>query len=94
MKHSEPFRRYSLKTVAVGGPNHDLCRREPGGLAGRNPVRARGSNSHGAGNGSDRDTAFILGRINNGITSSDGETVNASSISAKEMQKYDRASVD
>jgi len=44
--------------------------------------------------GSDRDTVFILGRINNGITSSDGETVNASSISAKEMQKYDRASVD
>ena len=44
--------------------------------------------------GSDRDTVFILGRITNGIASSDGETVNASSISAEEMQKYDRASVD
>ncbi len=44
--------------------------------------------------GSDRDTVFILGRITTGITSSDGETVNASSISAEEMQKYDRASVD
>ncbi|HPN05494.1 MAG TPA: TonB-dependent receptor [Hyphomonadaceae bacterium] len=42
----------------------------------------------------DRDTVFILGRIDNGITSSDGETVNASSVSAEEMRKYDRASVD
>ncbi|MBK8838129.1 MAG: hypothetical protein IPO30_05350 [Hyphomonadaceae bacterium] len=44
--------------------------------------------------GSDRDTVFILGRITNGITSSDGETVNASSISTEETQKCDRASVD
>lgn len=43
---------------------------------------------------SDRDTVFVLGRIDSGITSSDGETVSASSISSGEMQKYDRASVD
>ncbi|RYZ14243.1 MAG: hypothetical protein EON61_04395 [Alphaproteobacteria bacterium] len=42
----------------------------------------------------ERDTVFVLGRIDRGITSSDGEEVNASSISAEEMRKYDRASVD
>lgn len=40
------------------------------------------------------DTVFILGRIENGITNSDGETVNGSEINAEEMRKYDRASVD
>lgn len=43
---------------------------------------------------SDRDTVFVLGRIDSGITSSDGEEVNGSSVSAEEMRKYDRASVD
>jgi len=43
---------------------------------------------------SDRDTVFVLGRVDNGITSSDGEEVNASSVSGEEMRKYDRASVD
>jgi|JI10StandDraft_1071094.scaffolds.fasta_scaffold18959_2 iron complex outermembrane receptor protein len=44
--------------------------------------------------GGDRDTVFILGRIENGITSSDGETINASSISEEQMRTFDRASVD
>lgn len=42
----------------------------------------------------DRDTVFVLGRIDSGITSSDGETVSSSSITAEDMRKYDRASVD
>lgn len=40
------------------------------------------------------DTVFVLGRIENGISSPDGETVSASSITADEMRKYDKASLD
>ncbi len=40
----------------------------------------------------DRDTAFVLGRIDTGITSGDGEV--ASSSGAEKMRNFDRASFD
>lgn len=40
------------------------------------------------------DTVFILGRIDTGITDSDGETVSASVVTGEEMRVFDRASVD
>ncbi|MFT3724805.1 MAG: TonB-dependent receptor [Hyphomonadaceae bacterium] len=42
----------------------------------------------------DRDTVFVLGRIENGISNADGETISASSVSEEEMRTFDRTSVD
>lgn len=42
----------------------------------------------------DRDTVFVLGRIEDGITSSDGEVLSGNSVSEAELQKFDRATVD
>ncbi|MBC8133515.1 MAG: TonB-dependent receptor, partial [Deltaproteobacteria bacterium] len=42
----------------------------------------------------ERDTVFILGRIDSGIANSDGETVSASTVTGEEMRTFDRASVD
>ena len=42
----------------------------------------------------ERDTVFVLGRIENGISKPDGTAISASSVSADEMRTFDRASVD
>lgn len=42
----------------------------------------------------DSDTVFVLGRIENGITSTDGETISAASVDEEQLRKFDRTSVD
>ncbi|MEZ6030420.1 MAG: TonB-dependent receptor [Hyphomonadaceae bacterium] len=42
----------------------------------------------------DRDTVFVLGRIDSGIANSDGETISASTVSGEKMRTFDRTSVD
>lgn len=42
----------------------------------------------------DRDTVFVLGRIEDGISDSDGVAINTSSVSEEDLRKFDRTSVD
>ncbi len=58
------------------------------------PVGVAVAQETAAGAAEARDAVFILGRIDSGITRSDGETVSESVISGEEMRTFDRASVD
>lgn len=42
----------------------------------------------------DRDTVFVLGRIEDGISDNDGVSISTSSLSEEELRKFDRATVD
>ncbi len=42
----------------------------------------------------DSDTVFVLGRIDNGITSGDGQVISGSTVTEEELRTFDRASLD